>query len=210
MEDSLYIKLNLRNGGEGVYVTPVSRYITYENWSKNTLRFYPSLEFSPDIPHRLKYQGDDDRWESLKVGIGRCFNLLKNVLDCNLSSFNCFFGSNVFYEYFSYQTWDFGLSNYELHKYLESDWYYATEVFPYLLHFDGNLRLDFYGEANKYFEDVTIKPSSLWVEEKLKDRFHVWADNRVDDKVAEKEFYQWKQEQEAKGCEVYYITSLET
>lgn len=210
MEDSLYLKLNLRNGGEGVYVTPVSRYITYEDRSKNILRFYPPIEFSPNIPWQLKYQGEEDKWESLKVNMGRGISLLKNVLDCNLSSLDCFFGSNVFHEYFSYQTWDFGLSRYEIHKYLESDWYYAAEVFPFLLHFYGNLEFDFYGVASKYFEDASVKPSSLWVEEKLKDRFHVWADKRINDDEIEKEFYQWKQEQEAKGCEVYYITSLET
>ena len=59
MEDSIYVKLNLRNGGEGVYVTPVSRYITYKNRSKNILRFYPPIEFFPNIPWQLKYQGEE-------------------------------------------------------------------------------------------------------------------------------------------------------
>jgi len=215
MEDTVSLEVNLR-GGEAMYVTPVS-YQYHDKSSK--FRVYDTLDFLPRIPWALKYDKDTNKFHFLQLW---CFRLSKLVraakvpVDIFLSNIRSFTGSNVFDSWFQNRTWEWW-DRYLIDRELNHDWFYAVDVFqPYEpLHIEGNIEVD-WSNVEKYVswgDDSYIgylPPSPLWIEERLKEKFHVWTYDKEEDKIAEEKFWKWRQEQIDKGREVYYITSLET
>lgn len=212
MENTVSLEVKLR-GGEAMYVTPVSF-----DWSMEDNKFckYETIEFLPRVPWCLQMFADRHKSHLLQLWSFRLVKLLKaaNVpVDIFLSNLKSFTGSNVFDSWFPnriWRWWDYYLVDIEL----THNWFYAVNVFPHTLHFEGNIEVD-WSNVDKYISwgDSTyvgyLPPSSLWVEERLKERFHVWTFDDEEDTVAEKKFWKWRQEQIDKGYEVYYITSLE-
>lgn len=213
MEDTVSLQVKLR-GGEAMYVTPISFDWGMED---NKFRTYDTIEFLPRISFCLQHFAYRHKYHSLQLW---CFRLTKLVraakvpVDIFLDNIRSFTGSNVFDSWFPNRTWKWW-DKYLVDKELTHNWFYAVNVFPYTLHLEGNIEVD-WSNVNKYInwgDDSYIgylPPSSLYIEERLKERFHVWTFDEEEDKVAEEKFWKWRQEQIDKGYEVYYITSLET
>lgn len=214
MEDIVSLEVNLR-GGEAMYVTPVSF-----DWSMEDNKFYiyDTLEFLPRISFCLQNFAYRHKYHSLQLWCFRLNKLIKAAkvpVDIFFDNIQRFTGSNVFDSWFPNRTWEWW-DNYLVSKELSHKWFYAVDIFqPYeALHIEGNIEVD-YSNVDKYIDwddDSTsyLLPSSLWIEERLKEKFHVWIYDKEEDKIAEEKFWKWRQEQIDKGYEVYYITSLET
>lgn len=210
MEDTISLTVSLR-GGEALYVTPVSY-----DWSgeDNKFHIYSTLEFLPSIPSSLKTYSHhaENKLHNLQLWGSKIIEATKVFFEVFPDNIRRLTGSNVFHPWFKNFTWDWRV--YEINKELTNDWFYAVDIFQFYepLHFRGNIEID-WSNTSKYINWESIgylSPSSLWVEERLKEEFHVWTYNDVEDKVAEEKFWKWRQEQIDKGYEVFYITSLET
>lgn len=207
MEDTISLTVKLR-GGEALYITPVSY-----DWGGEGNRFhiYPTIEFLPNIPSVLKRSSYDYKSPNLQLLYSKITRTTKAVIDVLFDNVQKLTGANVFHPWFKNWTWDWGF--YYIDRELRNDWFYAVEVFQSNepLHLRGNIEVD-WSSTSKYISwDIGyLSPSSLWVEERLKEEFHVWTFNQEEDKVAEEKFWKWRQEQIDKGYEVFYITSLET
>jgi hypothetical protein len=215
MEDTISLEVNLR-GGEAMYVTPVSH-----SYCDKDRKFYiyDTLEFLPRIPLPLRWVTYQSRLHDIRLW---CFKLTKLaratkvIAEVFLDNFPRFTGASVFDPWFKYMTWEWW-DSYLVSKELNHKWFYAVDIFqPYEpLHIEGNIEVD-YSNVDKYIQWCDdgfiyyLPPSSLWIEERLRERFHVWTFDKEEDKVAENKFWKWRQEQIDKGYEVYYITSLET
>lgn len=215
MEDTIFLKVRLR-GGEAMYVTPVSH--SYRDEDRK-FHIYETLEFLPRIPSPLRWTTYLSRLHDVRLW---CFRLTKLaratkvIAEVILDNFYWFTGTNVFDSWFPNRTWEWW-DNYLVSKELSHKWFYAVDIFqPYeRLHIEGNIEVD-YSNIDKYITwcgDDSIyylPPSSLWIEERLREKFHVWTFDIDEDKIVEEKFWKWRQEQIDKGYEVYYITSLET
>lgn len=211
MENTVSLEVKLR-GGEALYVTPVSI-----DWHNKDSKFYiyDTIEFLPTIPWALKHGGYDNGFHHLQLWSYRITKATIAFLERFPYNIRHLTGSNVFHDYFKHWTWDWGI--YYVNKELTNDWFYAMDIFqPYEpLHIRGNIEIESSFDVDKYvaWGDIELgylPPSSLYIEERLKERFHVWTYNDDEDKVAEEKFWKWRQEQIDKGYKVYYITSLET
>lgn len=213
MENTVSLKVKLC-GGEAMYVTPVSF-----DWSMedNKFRKYETIEFLPRIPYCLQLFAHRHKYPLLQLGYFKFIKLLKAAkvpVNIFLNNIQNFTGLNVFDSWFPNRTWQWW-DEYLVDRELTHDWFYAVNVFPHTLHLKGNIEVD-WSNVDKYISwgDNSyvgyLPPSSLYIEERLKERFHVWTFDDEEDKVAEEKFWKWRQEQIDKGYEVYYITSLET
>jgi len=203
MEDTVTLEVKLR-GGEALFVTPISR-----NWcdKNNKFHIYDTLEFSPTIPWQLKIGNYGERTPYLRFWFTKITRAIKAFLETFPDNIKEFTGSNVFNSWFSNRTWYWG--KYHIEKELSNDWFYAVDIFkPEPLHINGNIEVG----SSEYIDWSSSypPPSSLWIEERLRERFHVWTFDKEEDKIAEEKFWKWRQEQIDKGYKVYYITSLET
>ena len=213
MEDTVTLEVKLR-GGEAFYITPVS----YQYHDKDTqFRRYNAKEFLPRIPWALKHDSYTNKSHLLNLWCFRLTKLVRTakvIAEVVLDNFPRFTGANVFDSWFPNRTWEWW-DKYLVDRELTHDWFYAADVFPYTLHLEGNIEVD-WSNIDKYISwgDGSymgyLPPSPLYIEERLKERFHVWTFDKEEDKIAEKKFWKWRQEQIDKGYEVYYITSLET
>jgi len=213
MEDIISLEVKL-HGGEAFYITPVS----YQYHNKDSkFRRYNTIEFLPRIPWALKHDGYTKKYHYLQLWCFRFCKLVKAArvpVDIFLDNIQSFTGSNVFDSWFPNRTWEWW-DKYLVDRELTHSWFYAADVFSHTLHLEGNIEVD-WSNVDKYIswgDDSYIgylPPSSLYIEERLKERFHVWTFDEEEDKVAEEKFWKWRQEQIDKGYEVYYITSLET
>lgn len=211
MEDTISLTVKLR-GGEALFITPVSY-----DWSgkDNRLYTYNTLEFLPNIPGVLK--GEYIRPNTFHVlnlwkhRVNKVSRAVRVFIDIFLDNIKDFTGANVFHSWFQNRTWYWGV--YPISKELNNDWFYAVNIFQpdEPLYLKGNIEIDWLA-APKYFTwDIGyLSPSSLWVEERLREEFHVWTFDKEEDRVAEEKFWKWRQEQINKGYKVFYITSLET
>jgi len=207
MEDTISLTIKLR-GGEALYITPVSYDWSGEN---NKFRIYPTLEFLPSIPWALKRGSYENKLHNSQLWYSKITRTTKAFLEMFPDNIKRLTGSNVFHPWFKNWTWDWGI--YYINKELNNDWFYAVDIFQAdePLHLRGNIEVD-WSNASKYITwDIGyLSPSSLWVEKRLREKFHVWTFDKEEDKVAEEKFWKWRQEQIDKGYEVFYITSLET
>lgn len=208
MPDTISLEVNLR-GGEALYVTPVSHSYCEKD---RKFHIYETIEFLPKIPWGLKHATYQGKLHNVRLGCFRLTKLVratKVIAEVFLDNFKWFTGANVFDSWFKNTTWKWW-DSYLVNRELGHNWFYAVDVFqPYeRLHIEGNIELG----SSKYidWDDTYPPPSSLWVEERLKERFHVYTYRKEEDKIAEEKFWKWRQEQIDKGYEVYYITSLET
>lgn len=213
MEDTVSLEVKLR-GGEAFYITPVSF-----DWSMehNKFHIYDTLEFLPRISFCLQHFANRHKYHSLQLWYFRLSKLVKAAkvpIDIFLDNIQRFTGSNVFDSWFPNRTWEWW-DRYLVGRELNHRWFYAVDVFAHTLHLEGNIEVD-WSNVDKYIswgDDSYIgylPPSSLYIEERLKGRFHVWTFDDEEDRVAEVKFWKWRQEQIDKGYQVYYITSLET
>jgi len=215
MKDTVTLKVNLR-GGEAMYVTPVSHSYCEK---ERKFHIYDTLEFLPRIPWELRHYIYEGRLHDARFWCFRLAKLARTakvIAEVVLNNFSEFTGANVFNSWFSNRTWRWW-DSYLVNKELNHKWFYAVEVFQpnNPLHIEGNIEVD-WSNVDKYIswgDDSCIgylPPSSLWIEERLRERFHVWTFDKEEDKVVEDKFWKWRQEQIDKGREIYYITSLET
>lgn len=211
MENTISLTVKLC-GGEALYITPVSY-----DWSgeDNKFHIYPTIEFLPNISEILRrssYENHLHNFQLWRFRLTKLARTAKVVAEIFLDNFPRFTGANVFHPWFKNITWEWW-DSYLVSKELSHDWFYAVDVFQpdELLHLRGNIEVD-WSNVSKYiaWDFSYLSPSSLWVEERLKEEFHVWTYDKEKDKIAEKKFWKWKQEQIDKGYEVFYITSLET
>jgi|SRR4028119_664883 hypothetical protein len=213
MEDTVTLKVKLC-GGEAFYITPVSH--SYRDEDRK-FHIYYTLEFLPRIPSPLRWITYQGRLHDVRLW---CFRLTKLtraakvIAEVVLDNLRWFTGANVFDSWFPNRTWEWW-DNYLVSKELNHKWFYAADVFPCTLHLEGNIEVD-WSNVDKHIswgDDSYIgylPPSSHYIEERLRERFHVWTFDKEEDKIAEEKFWKWRQEQIDKGYEVYYITSLET
>lgn len=213
MEDTVSLEVKLR-GGEAFYITPVSFDWGMED---NKFRIYDTIEFLPKIPWCLQMFTERHRYHLVQLWTFRLNKLVKaaNVpIDRFLHNLQSFTGSNVFDSWFPNRNWEWW-DKYLVDRELTHSWYYAVDVFSHTLHLEGNIEVD-WSNVDKYISWGNtsyvgyLPPSSLYIEERLKERFHVWTFDDEEDRIAEQKFWKWRQEQIDKGYEVYYITSLET
>lgn len=204
MPDTISVQIKLR-GSEALYATPVS---IRSWWIKDSkLHIYSTIEFFPKIPWELKQGEGGNKFHNLQLWYTRLTRAIKAFLEIFPDNIRKFTGRNVFHEYFKHWTWDWGGRYVNIE--LNNDWFYATDIFPYTLHINGNIEVD-YKNSSEYIDwEGYLSPSSKWVEERLKEDFHCWGYQDQIKEIEEK-FWKWRQEQIDKGYEVYYITSLET
>lgn len=208
MEDITTIEIKLR-GSEAMFVTPVSH-----SYYKKNRKFYKynTLEFSPRIPFPLKHYIYESTSHNIKFWwfrFTKLINAIKVIAEVFLDNFPRFTGVEVFNPWFKNKTWEWWNSYLVEHE-LSHEWFYAVEVFQpnEPLHIRGNIEVG----SSKYidWDFGYATPSSLWIEERLKEEFHVWTFDKEEDRIAEEKFWKWRQEQIDKGYEIFYITSLET
>lgn len=212
MEDTISLQVKLR-GGEAMYVTPVSF-----DWSMEANKFhiYNTLEFLPRISFCLQHFAYRHKYHSLQLWCFRFNKLIRAAkvpVDIFFDNIRNFTGANVFDSWFPNRTWEWW-DKYLVGKALNHNWFYAVDIFPETLHIEGNIEVD-WSNVDRYIswgDDSYVgylPPSSLWIEERLKENFNWWGHEDQLKEVEEK-FWKWRQEQVDKGYEVYYITSLET
>lgn len=213
MPDTISLEVRLR-GGEAMYLTPVSHSYGDED---RKFYIYDTLEFLPSIPSHLRrttYRGklhDVRLWCFRLTKLARATKVIAQVF---LDNFPRFTGANVFDPWFKNRTWEWW-DNYLVSRELSHKWFYAVDIFkPYEpLRIKGNIEVD-YSDVDKYVtwcDDGSVYyllPSSLWVEERLKERFHIYTYDKGEDQIAEEKFWKWRQEQIDRGYEVYYISIL--
>lgn len=215
MEDTISTQVRLRNfDGEGFWVTPVS-YMPHDFWEepkdRNRLRLYNTPEFPPFIDFYLKTGAYDKYshfpnllrlylWEAIQTSTKQFF-----------SNSKYFFGSAVFDSSFSKRSW-WDNVYYYTRRALEKDWFYCREVYPVILHIEGNIEL--VDEEHNYWEETYLTPTATWIEERLAEREGYtlnkdeWGEKFIECSL--KDFYRWKKKQIDKGLNISYITSLET
>ena len=215
MEDTISLEVNLR-GGKAMYVTPVSH--SYYDKDRK-FYIYDTLEFLPRIPLPLIWVTYQGRLHNIRLWCFRFTKLVratKVITELFLDNFPRFTGTNVFDPWFKNRTWKWW-DSYLASRELNHKWFYAVDIFqPHEpLYIKGNIEVD-YSNIYKYIEwcddgsTYYLPPSSLWIEERLREKFHIGTYDKEEDKIAEDKFWKWRQEQIDKGYEVYYITSLET
>lgn len=175
MEDTISITVKLRNGGEAMYVTPISydRYADIWNEEKAKLHNYPTIEFFPKIPLELQ-RGEERFFHNLQLNYLKYTRAATAFINNLKNSIRQFTGSNVFHPRFKDWTWDLGW--YSIGIELENKWFYAHEVFPHTFHINGCLEID-WGESEpySYWNDNYLTPSSKWIEQRLEDDFQCWG-----------------------------------
>lgn len=211
MEDTITIQVKLRNGNEGVWVTPVS-YMSCDFWEepedRNKIRLYDTPEFFPNISYELKQSAHDNLSHFPNLLRLYFCELIKTSTKQLLRNSKYFFGSAVFDSSFSRQSWWDDVYFYTKRA-LEKDWFYCREIYPVTFHIDGNIEL-LESPGDRYWEDSYLAPNKKWIEKRLAERkSSIYRTAEEYEKEVE-DFYKWKEIQESKGLNISYITSLET